>query len=144
MASVDSYQTLVQLRYVEQKTARLLREIVAHEEAPPKEISTVLCRAFGDHEKHYREIDMILKEAGQRGRELPERFKAPFDDRLRDIGQARGRDDLVERLAGLEAYQTTLYEAAVRRVEPSLKGIIGKQLAEERRHAAALRHRRPL
>jgi rubrerythrin len=144
MASAESYETLNQLRYVEVQTARLLREIVAHEAAPSKEVGSVLCRAYDDHERHARELDAVLKEAGERGRPLPERFKAPFDERLHDVGQAEGSGELVERLTGLETYQTRLYEQAVRRVGPELKGLIGRQLAEERRHAAALRHGRPL
>jgi hypothetical protein len=134
----DAYVRIADLRYMEQQMSQLLRLVVAHEPAPPKEVSERLCGIFSDHDRHYIALDAVLRDAGQEAHEVSEPFRRETDERLRRVGAADTAEQVVAEIGHLEAFAAEEYAIAAASASAELRGLLCQERDEERSHAQFL------
>jgi hypothetical protein len=134
----DRYVRIADLRYMEQQMAQLLRQVVAHAPSPPKEVTDELCGVFADHDRHYIELDAVLRDAGEHGHPVFDQFRREFDDRLESVGTAETAAQLVAKLDSLETFAAEEYTIAVQSVPAELRDLVKTQRDDERHHAQFL------
>lgn len=134
----DVHLRLTMLRYLEQKSAGLLRHVVADEPGLDKGVSVELCSAFDDHERHAEELNAILRDAGEQGLPVPASFARDVDERIARVGASRTKEEVIERLAALEIFAVEQYHLAMASAGPEAHDALLAQLLDEQRHAQVL------
>lgn len=135
MSGDDAYTRLAMLRYLEEKCSGLLRNVLYHDPGIERDVEERLSQVLRDHDRHSRELNVTLRDAGHQAEPVPTRYQDSIEQRVRAVGQARDKDEVVVRLADLEEYAAHEFETAMRGTEPEFKELLHAQFADELGHA---------